>query len=64
MSVLLYSTGELEFMFATYMFVYLLILTAKSQIYKSWSLHDSDSTLIGACSLKKSKLNHKHSHSP
>ena len=40
----LYSFGELKFMFGTYKFVYVIILTATSQIYKSWSLHDSNST--------------------
>ena len=47
MPVLMYSSGDLEFMFGTYTFVYLLMLTAKSQIYKSWSMHDSNSTRTG-----------------
>ena len=49
----------------------LTILTTTSQIYKSWSLHDSNSTRTrtGACitqnrkGWKSRKLNHKHSHS-
>ena len=48
MSVLLYSSGELTFMFEIYTFVYLIILTATSQIYKSWRLHDANSTRTGA----------------
>ena len=72
MLVLLYSSGELKFMFGIYTFVYLIILTATSQIYKSWSLHDSNSTKTqtGACiaqdqkNWRSRKLNHKHSHIP
>ena len=70
MPVLLYSFGELKVTFGTYMFVYLIILTATSQIFKSWSLHDSNSTRTGACINQNQKdwgsrkLNHKHSHSP
>ena len=62
------SSGELKFMFGTYTFVYLIILTVVSQIYKSWSLHDSNSTRTGACitqnqkDLRSRKLNHKHSY--
>ena len=39
-------------------------------VYKSWSLHDSNSTTTGACITQNQKdwrscmLNHKHSHSP
>ena len=31
---IMYGSGELKFMFATYRFAYLIILTATSQIYK------------------------------
>ena len=52
--------------------VCLIIITMASQIYKSWSLHDSNSTETrsGACITQNQrdwrvlKLNHKHSHSP
>ena len=50
--------------------VCVIILTMTSQIYKSWSLHDSNFARTGACitqnqkDWKSRKLNHKHSHSP
>ena len=69
MPVLLYSSKELKFMFGTYTFVYVMILTATSQIYKSWSLCDSNSMRTGTCTQNQKdwrslKLNDKHSHSP
>ena len=70
MPVLLYSSLELQFMFGFYKFVYLIILTAMSQIYNSWIPHDSNSTRTGACitqnqmDWRSHKLNHIHGHSP
>ena len=48
--------------------VCLIILTRMSQIYKRWSLHDSNSTITGTCIIQNQRnwrshqLNHKHNH--
>ena len=62
------GSGELKFTFGTHMFVYLIILNATSQIYKSWSLHDSNPARTGASCITQNqkdwrgrKLNHKQS---
>ena len=65
MPVLPYSFGELKFMFGTYMFDYLIILIATSQMYKNWRMHDLNSARTGACIIQNQKewrsrkLNHK-----
>ena len=70
MSVSLYSSGKFKFTFGTCTFVYLIILSATSQIYKSWRLHGSNSITTGACitqnqdEWRSRKLNHKHTQSP